>query len=525
MFNLFSSNRNDDERDDGRPRIIFANLHSPNRPILTEAGYRVFSATAFSGWALVVFIAWIFHIEISLSKDLVTSIAGSSVELSALSLAVLGILHELNKKDKWFKLGLLLVAILFIDVVFYGFFLALTWQPIFDLPQQITIVATAAFGAVAALQIDWKVALRLVHVRWWIIGIMPRKVRATIRRVRLTIPFVLPIVLVWLPGLNRVTAVVVLFVGALIVLSTLMAVTTLSLLNTKEEAEPEDPFITTLRVRYENEIELLIRFGELKARTIDALHGLQKDKVRVSIEQRYGRQQAPDMIEMAYVVNRLRRMGIAEEERALKSVLDSLVDEKIVCRKNHSGPFWTLPEVDDGFAHLEKLALVISIVEYKKGYGPDSLCSVEDYSFRVLRDWLANKMQIPTFVACEYIVPVILGRLLSKENFHHIVRESGSRIHIFVNKKWKNSQFDWKAEMDRAKAKAEEQWEQEKSKRYDNSPEHAETAKILDSIRKPEFIEQKVRFNLLMELPHTREVEDITMRSDEFDTLKSILME
>lgn len=135
MFDLFDRNRNDNERDDGRPRIIFANLRRPSRPILTEAGYKVFSATAFSSWALVVLIVWIFRVEVSLSKELVASLAGSSVELSALSLAVLGILHELNKEDRWFKLGLFLVSMLFAGVVFGGFFLAFTWQPAFDLPQ------------------------------------------------------------------------------------------------------------------------------------------------------------------------------------------------------------------------------------------------------------------------------------------------------------------------------------------------------------------------------------------------------
>jgi hypothetical protein len=241
MFDLFGRNRNDNERDDGRPRIIFANLRRPSRPILTEAGYKVFSATAFSGWALVVLVVWIFRVEVSLSKELVTSLAGSSVELSALSLAVLGILHELNKEDRWFKLGLLLVSILFVGVVFGGFFLVLTWQPAFDLPQQITIVIIAALGLVAILQIDWRVALRLTRIRWIASVVLPTKISTAIRRIRLAIPFVLPIVLVWLPDLNRVTAVVVLFAGALIALVVLMTVTTFSLLKSKEETEPEDP--------------------------------------------------------------------------------------------------------------------------------------------------------------------------------------------------------------------------------------------------------------------------------------------
>jgi len=127
MFDLFRGIRDDNERDEGGPRIVFANLRRPSRPILSEQGYAVFSATTFSIWTLLVFTIWVFRIEVSPSQDTVTSIAGSSVELAALSLAVLGILHELNKEDRWFKLGLFLVSIFFACVVFSGFFLSITW--------------------------------------------------------------------------------------------------------------------------------------------------------------------------------------------------------------------------------------------------------------------------------------------------------------------------------------------------------------------------------------------------------------
>jgi len=513
MFDLFGRNRNDNERDDGRPRIIFANLRRPSRPILTEAGYKVFSATAFSGWALVVLVVWIFRVEVSLSKELVTSLAGSSVELSALSLAVLGILHELNKEDRWFKLGLLLVSILFVGVVFGGFFLALTWQPAFDLPQQITIVIIAALGLVAILQIDWRVALRLTRIRWIASVVLPTKISTAIRRIRLAIPFVLPIVLVWLPDLNRVTAVVVLFAGALIALVVLMTVTTFSLLKSKEETEPEDPFIATLRARYENEIESLIRLGELKARTVDALRNLQGDKIRVAIEQKDG-EQAPAMVEMSYIVERLRQMGITEEKRVLESVVSSLVDEKIICRESYSGPFWTIPDdelINASLVHLEKLALVISNTWNVKGS-----YAVEGYSFARLRDWLAIKIQTPTFVVGEYVVPRILKRLLSGEHFH-IVRK-GAYLHIFVNKRWKISRGEWEYLLKNAQVKAKEECEQVEKRRsrdyrFGSMGRHEEK----------EFIEKQTWYNLLKQLPHTKDADDIIMSDGEIATLASLL--
>src|SRR5205807_6136959 len=111
-------------------------------------------------------IVWVIRIEVTLTQELVTSLAGASVELSALSLAVLGILHELNKKDRWFKLGLFLVSILFAGVVCGGFFLALTWQPAFALPQRVTIKIVGVLTLVAIIQIDWEAALPLSTASW-----------------------------------------------------------------------------------------------------------------------------------------------------------------------------------------------------------------------------------------------------------------------------------------------------------------------------------------------------------------------
>lgn len=512
MFDLFGRNRNDNERDDGRPRIIFANLRHPSRPILTEAGYKVFSATAFSGWALVVLVVWIFHIEVSLSKELVTSIAGSSVELSALSFAVLGILHELNKEDRWFKLGLLLVSILFVGVVLGGFFLALTWQPAFNLPQQITIVIIAALGLVAILQIDWRVALRFTRIRWIASVVLPTKVSTAIRRTRLAIPFVLPFVLVWLPGLNRVTAVVVLFAGALIALVVLMAVATFSLLKPKEETEPEDPFIATLRARYENEIESLIRLGELKARTVDALRNLQSDKIKIAIEQKDG-EQSPAMVTMSYIVERLRQMGITEEKRVLESVVSSLVDEKIICRESYSGPFWTIPDdesINTSLGHLEKLALVItSTSPWSRGS-----YSVEGYSFARLRDWVAFNIRIPIFVVGEYVVPRMLKRLLNEEHFC-IIKKGDYRC-IFVNKRWRIPRSKWERIRKDAQVQAEKDLIEEIGGDYYNVRGWRQT--------EVDFFHKRNWHHVLNQLPHIQEIDDLVMSVDEIATMASILI-
>ncbi|MCI0560567.1 MAG: hypothetical protein MN733_18935, partial [Nitrososphaera sp.] len=313
MFNLFRDNQGDNERNEDGPRIVFANLRRPSRPILSEQGYLAFSATTFSIWTLLVFIIWVFRIEVSPSQDTVTSIAGSSVELAALSLAVLGILHELNKEDRWFKLGLFLVSIFFACVVFSGFFLSMTWRPEYDDPQQITILVIAALGVVAVAQFNWRGILKYTRWRWGREITLPGRVTITARYFRLSFPFVLPFFLIWFPDLNRLTATIVVFSGALIALVALMGVTTISILKSPKEKEPEDPFIAALRARYEDEVKTIIRFGELKAKTVDALSHLQNEHMKAASQAG----EAPILVDKSSIIVRLRQMDVTDDERVI----------------------------------------------------------------------------------------------------------------------------------------------------------------------------------------------------------------
>jgi len=200
MFDPLGSNKGDNDRRDRGPRIIFANLRHQREVILSESGYKVFSATAFSFWALIVFVLWTFHFDVTLSQELITALASSSVELAALSLATLGILHELNKTDRWFKLGLLLVSIFFVGVVCGGYLIALTWQPLFALPQRITIIVVGVLAFVAFVEIDWEAIFKRNSV-----GAVTTA-SLLVRRIRLLVPFVPPVFLIWLPGLTELRA-------------------------------------------------------------------------------------------------------------------------------------------------------------------------------------------------------------------------------------------------------------------------------------------------------------------------------
>jgi hypothetical protein len=509
MFDPFGRDKNDNEGDGGGPRIIFANLRPSGRPILTEAGYRIFSASAFFGWALVVFIVWVFRIEVTLTQELVTSLAGASVELSALSLAVLGILHELNKKDRWFKLGLFLVSILFAGVVCGGFFLALTWQPTFALPQLVTVKVVGVLALVTIIQIDWGAALPLSAALWFSTNALLSKVSAATRRIRLGVPFVTPIFLIWLPGLNRLTALVVLFAGSLIALVVLMAVTTFSLFKSRDEGESDDPFIGTLRRRYENEIKSLIRFGELKTRAIDALRDLQADKVK-AIEASTG-EQSPRMVDMPYLTERLRQMGITEDKHVLESVVRSLVEDGSFCREDYSGPYWTVPgeeAISQSQSRLAELGFVVS--ENPTYKNSKSIFTVEGYRLTNLRDSMALKIQLPTFVVGEYVIPRLLKQLLNEEDFRLFKAE---RTHIFINRESEVSHDEWEKLVEEAQEAAKEDCERQRRSSFYR----------MGSSEERKCLDKYTWYNILKRFPHTDDVDDVAINRSDIMTIGSFL--
>lgn len=447
MFNLFRENRNDNERDEGGPRIVFANLRQSNRPILSEQGYIAFSATTFSIWTLLIFIIWVFRIEVSPSRDSVISIASSSVELAALSLAVLGILHELNKEDKWFKLGLFLVSIFFACVVFSGFFLSMTWRPEYNDPQQITILVVAALGVVAIAQVNWSMILKYIHGRRATEITLSRKVSVTARYFRLSLPFIFPLFIIWFPNLNRLTATIVVFSGALIALVALMGVTTISLLRSPKESEPEDPFIATLRARYENEIKVIIRFGELKAKTIEALLHLQSEHIQIASQTGT----APTLVDKSSIIVRLRQMDITDDERMLEDVIRFLTNEGAICSESYSGPYWIVPnkqDIDDCLKHFGEIALVCT----QKGSDVKSGYILEGYKFEALRNWLATHAELPEFVVGAYVMPKVLELLQDPQKYHVVKHTDYGKtyyssyvveIFVFVNLAWKIPTYDW----------------------------------------------------------------------------------
>jgi len=133
--------------------LLISDVPKPQRPILDRIGYIAATSLTFFLWILLTLFIKSVEIRFTASLDIIQSISGSSVELGGLTVAILALMLELNKVDKWFKLALLFVTFLFAVTVGSGYWLALTWVEEFGQLQDIRITFIVFLAVIAIIPI------------------------------------------------------------------------------------------------------------------------------------------------------------------------------------------------------------------------------------------------------------------------------------------------------------------------------------------------------------------------------------
>jgi hypothetical protein len=218
-----------------------------------------------------------------------------------------------------------------------------------------------------------------------------------------------------------------------------MGVTTVSVISRQEEVA-EDPFLETLRARFENEIQVLVRHGEIKVRVLDVIQTLQVESQQEAKDDKK-RLRQPQMVAQADLLSRLRRKGINDEQDFISEALRGLVAKGRLCRESYSGPYWIVPtehQNESYVSHLFKLALILT--EKRSAHDKANGYHLENYRFEALRNWFAIEVELPPYVVGEYVLPKALEKLTSQEYFRKIVE--GTRV-IFVNHHWKIQDTLW----------------------------------------------------------------------------------
>lgn len=413
--------RNNENRNTESPRIVFANIRRPSTELLSLAGYVTFSTVTYILWFLPLFLIWAFQIEVKVSQEIILAIAGSSVELSALTLAVLGILSELNKKDRWFKIGLLFVATLFVITVLGGFYSAYTWRDEYSQPQTITIVivGTLALGIILQL-IRWSLK------RW---QLLPRLGSfLSFQNAIAALPFIPPIFLLFPIGGNLPGNISILFTGGVIALMVLLGVTIIAAFRAKSE-EPEDEFLAILKQRYALEIKEIVRIGEVKSAIREVLLELQErsqdnndDKSR--------------LVSTQELKVGLRGRGLTDDERVIDEALRMLINEGVIYQHDYNS-LWLVPTKDviqicvtlfSARSIFVTLSTKNRKTDHKDGW-------VKGLKFEDLSSWMASKTKLSQAVIFEYVVPVLLDSLEREYDlWTELVDFADTRIHVYIRK-------------------------------------------------------------------------------------------
>lgn len=421
-----------DNRESKSERIFIPTPSRQGGPILDGYGYQRFTGSTFVLWFLVAGFFWYFKFDLQASKEILTSIASASVEIAGLSLAVLGILHEFNKQDRWFKLGLFLVAILFGYVVLSGFFIVLTWEPDYDAVQHVTVVVVFFLAFATVLQADWYTLIEKKLKPKALNLSKLRKVR--LRNLRLSIPFFLPLLFIFLPNINRLTGTLILFCGALIALLCLMGVTTYSLIR-NPQPQVEDPLISVSREKIIAEADAVRKTENLHLNILSVLRSLQEVQ-----QKKIDSNNSVSLIDENDIINRLRQQNNLEPREKIREALRKLTNNGDIYSESYSGPYWIVPDINaisEACEHIQDLVFVVTQRENSALRKDDFY--VDGYKVTNLREWLAMHAKLPIQITGEFIMPKAMNLLL--KDFSRVTLNRGQLA--FVNKEWNDNTFSW----------------------------------------------------------------------------------
>jgi hypothetical protein len=394
--NFFQSDR-ENYRADNEPSFVYIDSSKQKAPILTELQYRLLIVTSSIIWAIPIFIAWAVNFEIKLTQDFVVALSGSSVEIAALSLAVLGILHDMNRADRFFKFGLFLVAFQFGIVVLDGYWIAATWQDFYSEPHQFTVYVLGVISVEVLLQINWK---KLLGTKGNLL-----------RNVSLTFPFISPILIGFVPDMNQIIFLFTLFCGAFITLMVLIAITIVQIY--KETSETDlNPIIELQTLRSKDELLGIERSNQLKKSVRDVLINLQEHHI---LNFNQGLQQAIDFVNMDIVYEELRKNGITETKSVINQAMIALSEDD-PSTYYYEDNYWLLGHHEKIANQIKQISKEYPILIFDRNdkLSKKSYLGLDIEKFLV---YLSNKLMIPIKVIEEYYFPFINEYIFQTDSF------------------------------------------------------------------------------------------------------------
>jgi hypothetical protein len=296
---------------------------------------------------------------------------------------------------------------MFAAVVLGGYYLGMTWEERFNLPQRVTFVVVVVLAIAMIFQHDWILTRRLSKqdrtdteqaLRW----------AKRFQKMRIAVQFSIPVCVCWISGVNRLTFVILLFVGASLALIILMLVTTYRIARGLDEQPKEDPFLTVLRKRYESEIRHLVRVGEVKTLVLQALDSCQQRETENA--RKNPDYKIPLSIDSTTLSVRLRQMHVDDHEHILTDACGSLVSDGMVIEDTHG--YWSRPTEERirQVVQQSRLPVVVTRVGQTTRVDKDE-CIMDGMLLTDLRKRMSGEFGLPLRVLDKHIMPLMAATL------------------------------------------------------------------------------------------------------------------
>jgi len=271
-----------------------------NTTTVTETGYQVFVSVTFGLWVLILLVVIIrAKFTVDIDQQDIAATTGLAAGLSALALAILTFIHQMNAGERYLKLSLAVLSFLFVSSAL------------------LAIIELMLYGAESRFHST--VTLYVVFALVLVLGIF------TIgKRLRISLyvfsPFLTPLLLVVRISQDVLpTSAVLLLVLATTGLAVLSVVFVVYMHRAKNEQSTEEEFIRIATERWKGDINRFIRTGELKEIILEKLRRRRQEQFAAGVPNKADNEffKSEFLIDEEAILYELKRSKIIEEDSSL----------------------------------------------------------------------------------------------------------------------------------------------------------------------------------------------------------------
>lgn len=360
-----------------------------NTTTITETGYLAFVSVTFGLWALILLVVIIWtKFTVDIDQPDIATTAGLASGLSALALAILTFIHQVNAGERYLKLGLAVLSFLFVS------------SALLAIIELMLYGTESRFHSTVTLYVVFTLILVL---SLFTVG----------KRLRISLyvfsPFLTPLLLVVRISQDVLPSSAVLLLAlATTGLAVLSVVFVVYMYRAKNEQSSEEEFIRIATERWRGDINRFIRTGELKEIMLEILRRKRQEQFATGVPDKADDEffKSGFLIDEETVLYELKRAKVIEEDSSLigEALTELKKDSKRVYsmtdKKTYRHWYYIAPSVEE-IIKAEEYVRARNFIILKK-------CEDEDeIDFSPVIKSLCRQLLYPASVIKEYMMPPV----------------------------------------------------------------------------------------------------------------------